>query len=92
MSKKTITKEVQAVICEFCNKEIDTKSGDYCYHHMRSTDGKITKAYKYHPTHFLFSWFRKKPIDEYMQYDFHAECFDKLMQKFLQSDYGVVES
>ncbi|MGW6120469.1 hypothetical protein ACWFRF_15610 [Nocardia sp. NPDC055165] len=85
MSKQTITKEVEAVVCEFCNEEINTKDGNYCYHHLRSTDGDVIKGYQYGVKHILFSWYHRKapPSIEYVQYDFHASCFDELMQKFL---------
>lgn len=87
MSKQTITKEVDAVICDFCDKEIDIKSDNYCYHHLRSLTGDVTEAYKYKVSHFLFSWHKKELAYEtpkYIQYDFHASCFDNLMTKFLK--------
>lgn len=87
MSKQTIGKEVEATICEFCDKEIDTKSGDYCYHHLvRFKDSDIFRASSYKVTHYLFFW-RRNPI-EYIQYDFHAACFDELMRKFLLEKSG----
>lgn len=87
MSKQTIKKEVDAVICDFCDKEIDIKSDNYCYHHLRSSTGDVTESYRYNVSHFLFSWYKRKPSYEtpkYIQYDFHAACFDNLMTKFLK--------
>lgn len=81
MTKKTITKEVEAVICDFCNEEIDTKSDDYCYSHISASPTNVYVRQKYNVKHILFSSYRKQT--EYVQYDFHASCFDKLMVKFL---------
>lgn len=85
MSKQTIVKRIEATICDFCDKEIDTKGGDYCYHHLRSS-GKVLNSKEYNVLHYLFSWTRPKKdgATEYVQYDFHAGCFDTIMQKFLK--------
>lgn len=83
MSKCAITKEVMGVTCDFCDKEIDTEKEGYCNHDLKSVN---VKAHKYGVTHFIFSWYRinaNRQREEYVQYDFHADCFDKLMRKFL---------
>lgn len=86
MSKRSITKEVEAVICDFCDKEVDTKSDDYCYHHLRSYNGEVMNSHEHRVKRILFSWYRPKKVtpNEYIQYDFHASCFDDLMTKFLE--------
>ncbi len=89
--KRTITKEVEAVVCEFCDKEIDTNSDNYGYGHIRSS-GTVINSHHHGVTHMLFAWYRKvkdglsekDEKNEYVQYDFHASCFDKLMIKFLK--------
>jgi hypothetical protein len=90
VSKRTITKEVEAVICDFCASEIDTKGKDYCYHHMPAYEGNVVEARKYNVKHFMFGWFRPSKYDalgeKYVRYDFHAACFDELMTKFLKEE------
>lgn len=86
MGRQTITKEVEAILCDFCDKEVDTKSKDYCYHSLVVNGGDVIDAHKYGVKHFFFGWWRKDKTlakaDEYVRYDFHAECFDNLMRKF----------
>jgi hypothetical protein len=84
MSKQNIVKTVQAVICDFCNKEIDVHAEEYCYHRV-VTNGEIIPIEKHKITHFAFRWL-KKNRKEFVQYDFHAACFDSLMKKFLHQN------
>ncbi len=88
MSKQKITKLVDATTCDFCNEEIDTQSGDYCYHRLPQDDDHIIDTHKAKVTAFRFGWRRPAPnpanFDSYVRYDFHAACFDNLMQKFLE--------
>jgi len=87
MSKREISKLVQATICEFCDTEIDTKVDGYCYHYMKSSDGTTINHHKYNVIHIVFSWLKPKENKvrgDWILYDFHASCFDKLMIKFLE--------
>jgi hypothetical protein len=94
VSRKTITKEVKATVCDFCDLEVDVKAEDYCYAHINSgdldpRDPERTSVI----SHFIFSWL-KIPTDaekwvkpnaknEWVRYDFHAACFDKAMRKLI---------
>lgn len=88
MSKGTITKEVEVVLCEFCYKEINTRSSDYCYSDINKGAYGDPKPSgwesKFNPVHFIFKYKRYKFSDEYIRYDFHARCFDELMIKFIE--------
>lgn len=95
MSKQIITKEVSAVICDFCDKEIDLKQPGYCYTHIPkieqpySTETKPLNKWLSKVKHVSFSWSRPKSEVSHVQYDFHAECFDKLFTKLLESRKGL---
>lgn len=92
MSKQTITKEVSAIICDFCDKEIDLKQPGYCYTHLPkaeepySIEREPLNKWLSGVKHVTFWWYRpkRKTESDYVQYDFHANCFDKLFTKLLK--------
>lgn len=98
MSERAITKEVKAVMCDFCDEEVDIKSDGYCYSHIKSLDGRVSDPSDrktYNVSHYYLSflriikgsgWYKGQKEDDtkWIRYDFHAECFDNLMIKFIE--------
>lgn len=89
MSDKLITKKVQSTICDFCDHEINKIQDNYCYHDVnrRSADTpELERDRKFNPVHFILSLGGRNKYGLSIartRYDFHAECFDILMRKFL---------
>lgn len=93
MSDRLINKVIKATICDFCDEEIDKTVDGYCYTDIKKSDVHAAEApgyirSKYNPVHYVFSWMRRgkkfTAPDAWVRYDFHADCFDKLMTKFLE--------
>lgn len=95
MSKQTITREVDAVVCDFCNQEVDINTDGYCYSDInrKSHNADLGQRQKYGVKHLIFHWLRPSAksvkLGDYVRYDFHAACFDKLMVKFLAERDGA---
>jgi hypothetical protein len=83
MSKQQVTKQVQATICDFCTNEVDTKGDDYCYAYLPQRSSNIHNPHRVGVKHFQFIWNKRSTVYDYVQYDFHARCFNDLMEKFL---------
>lgn len=84
MSETLITKEVKAMVCDYCDKEI-IKDDGYCYIHMVTKRDDEPSNEKKRVTHYLFSWTRpNKNGSEYVRYDFHPACIDKMVQNELK--------
>jgi hypothetical protein len=84
MSKKIIMKESEAIVCDACEKEIE-KGKEYCYHYLVTTDPKQDlNGKKLGVTHYWFLLQRKIDGDiTETRYDFHADCLDEIINKFL---------
>ena len=76
MSKSEVKKPMLVTMCDVCRKEINERDlGDWAH---------IVRQYANRPTDgakFLRFYWPKKQTFGRVEYDFHAECFDKLMSE-----------
>ena len=81
MSKSEVRKPMLVTMCDICRKEIDERDpGDWA-HIIRKYSNNPTDNAKY----LRFYWPKKQQFGS-IEYDFHAECFDKLMKKYVTKE------
>lgn len=83
MSKSEIKKPVLVTMCDICNREINERNTEEWAHIVRKYLSRPTDGAK-----FLRFYWPKKPVFGSIEYDFHAECFDKLMKKYVTKAIG----
>lgn len=83
MSRSYLDKPTLSTICDYCNKEISHEDTMQWAHIIRGYISRPTNVAQY--LQFLWRKSRKyvsgTPFNEVI-YDFHAECFDKLVRKY----------
>lgn len=78
MSKLEVKKPTLVTMCDFCSKEINDRNLDDWAHIIRRYANRPTDNVYY----LRFYWPKKWTFGS-IEYDFHAECFDKMMKKYI---------
>lgn len=80
MSRGYIDKPASVTLCDYCEEEISDEDMSQWAHIVRGFISRPTKEARY----LKFLWIKSKKYVRYapgneVEYDFHAACFDKLM-------------
>jgi hypothetical protein len=76
MSTQFVDKPTKVVLCDYCNREIDTEDQEKWAHIIREYLSRQTGTARY----LRFVWHRPA-LHKVIEYDFHAACFDRMMHK-----------